>query len=181
MKTSPLFRTLFVLAFLASFSFGCNKDACQGLDCGFYGDCNDGNCTCDPGFLPDDQGRCEVAVATQISGTYQASNQNPGCTIPDYFLTIQQNPGQANGLLISNLGSYTCNSSGSELLINAAFTSNSQFDIDATDRYCNQYSIIGSGTISETDSSITLSYRAEYEIGSGSQAIDNCTVLLTKQ
>lgn len=180
MNSTPLFRTLYVLVFLASLTFGCNRDACQSLDCGLYGECNDGNCNCDPGFLPNDQGRCDLSVAELIVGTYQASNQNSGCNIPDYFVTIQQNPGQANGILINNLGSYTCNSTGSEIQVRATFSSNDQFDIEATDLYCNQYSLIGSGSMA-ADSSITLNYRAEYEVGGGSQLIDNCTVLMVKQ
>jgi hypothetical protein len=178
MKRILLHLPLFALLSIALSTTSCKKDACQGMDCGIHGDCFEGVCSCDPGYLLDGFGQCEDLLSQRIAGTYAATNE--GCNIGDYFLTIQANPGKGHGLFIANLGQYTCLNTGGELVINATFSEEARFEIDADAVYCNQYSIIGSGLIN-ADSSITLSYRAEYEVGGGSQLIDNCTVQLVKQ
>lgn len=175
MKFSRFFPLLLLFVSLAA---ACDQDPCKDMICGAQGECKEGVCKCDPGYVEDDFGRCEVSIAAMIAGNYQASTA--GCNINDYVLTIQENPAIAGGLFLVNIGTYTCLSTGGgELTVRANFTSDDQFELDASEQYCNQYSIIGSGTIA-ADSSITIIYRAEYEIGGGSQIIENCTVTLTK-
>lgn len=176
MKLSRLFLLLFV-GFL--FLPACNQDPCKDTICGANGECKEGGlCSCDPGYTTDEFGRCEVSIAERIAGNYHTTTT--GCNIDDYVLSIQENPAVSGGMFIINIGEYTCNSTGGELTIRANFTSETQFDIVADQLYCDQYSIIGSGTLNEADSSMTIIYRAEYEIGGGSQIIENCTVELSK-
>ncbi|MEM6345000.1 MAG: hypothetical protein AAF927_14005 [Bacteroidota bacterium] len=170
----------FLLLLFVGFSFlpACNQDPCRDTICGANGECQSGICECNPGYMTDDFGRCEVSIAEQIAGNYHATST--GCNIDDYVLTIQENPAVSGGLFIVNIGKYTCNSTGGELTIRANFTSETQFDIEAEEIYCDQYSIIGTGTFNPADSTIQIFYRAEYEIGGGSQIIENCTVDLAK-
>ena len=138
------FHRVLSLSFLLIPAFlilSCGGDPCNGVFCGSFGECIDGNCSCEAGYQKDSLDQCNVRTAEMLSGIYLATTT--GCNISDYFLTIQADAFLSAGLEIVNLGQYTCNNSGGELVIQAIVTGANQFEIAAQDLYCNQYSVIG--------------------------------------
>ncbi|MEO0469707.1 MAG: hypothetical protein AAF206_08815 [Bacteroidota bacterium] len=159
----------------------CNSDGCKDVNCGLQGTCVDGDCECQAGFEIDEFGGCGQRTAEKLAGNYRVTSstgQTPGCNTGEYTLIVQASPTRQDGLLILNLGQYVCSNNG-DMIVSATVKGPDRFDFDVDIRACNQYTMIGSGTWNEADSSITLNYRAEYTL-QGSQVVDECAATLQR-
>jgi hypothetical protein len=73
-------RVLKQIAFailLAGLWSGCDRKPdffpCNNVDCGQYGDCNDGDCDCNPGATKDADGKCTILERDKAIGSYTIS------------------------------------------------------------------------------------------------------------
>ena len=64
----------------------CN-DPCKDVNC-FNGNCEDGTCICDEGYLPDGEGLCKIGRNSLFEGSYATSTtcQGSGSTLQDTLL-----------------------------------------------------------------------------------------------
>ncbi|MDP5172665.1 MAG: hypothetical protein NWR72_20650 [Bacteroidia bacterium] len=171
-----LLRSCAYLFAIALLSTGCKQNPCKDKDCGAYGVCENGTCICEPGFTTDADGACNTRIAGLMKGTYDAKVS--GCKTGNYKVTLLPSNVFDNILVIVNLGGYKC-SNGDDVVVEAVIESPTTFKLEEA-RYCEQYNISGSGTISDRE--ITIQYSVAYggSEATGELVEETCSVKLKR-
>ena len=151
-------------------------DPCDAITCGDNSTCIDGDCICDTGFEDDGNGGC-VEVVAKFIGNYNATEEDCGVTDP-YTIAIEQVAGEPNGIFLKNLGNYGCfDQNGDPINYDVYATIDGSALSINNDETC---SIVFNGSGSLDGNTITISYSATYDPGTG-VTTDNCTAVLIRQ
>ena len=93
----------FAIAFVVFFySVSCNQDKCKGTVCANGGICNDGNCTCAPGYVGKN---CDSLSKLNFLGAWTVKEQGSATTYRSYTISIQSDT-PSTGIIIVNFYNY---------------------------------------------------------------------------
>lgn len=169
---SPSVATMLLLMLL---TVSCGKNPCKDIDCGPHGSCEKGICECDKGYTLDGDSTCNQKISSLITGVYQPVVT--GCNTGSYELVIQGSNVFDDVLILVNLGGYTCDN-GDDIIVEGLITSPESFILEEA-RYCDQYQVSGSGTITET--SIIIEYSVSYGSESTGELVEEtCKLTLPR-
>jgi len=148
----------------------CKTDPCKNVVCNNGGVCADGNCSCASGY---EDATCSTEMRTKFlltgssfsdNGTTDSSyNNTTGHTYTlstPYPMTIAKGT-SATDIIITGLGSYTCNGSGT-ITVTATMASSTTFTIPQQ-TVCS-YQVSGSGTLNSSGK-VVITYVATYADG----------------
>ncbi len=169
MKTLKL--QLLAGLFLGTLTLAGCKDECKDVDCGSNGECVDGSCVCDAGYLG---GNCETSLSEKLSATYAIAEQCDLGGAKNYDVIISEGTLAPYQVVITKIWNSAQNST-----INAVIgTDGKSLTFPKQPLGTSNYSLKStSSTISADAKTIQLSYELYID---DSVFLENCTATLTR-
>lgn len=169
MKT-PKLGFLFAVLLITLSVAGC-KDECKDINCGTNGECVDGSCVCDAGYLGTD---CSSAFNANLVGDYTLTE---ACDLSgnwNYTVTVAKVAGSATQATIegfyqenNDLVTATIAANGASLTIPKQDLGTSGFQLEAT---------ATAGSITNNGKTINV----RYTVTQGNVLVESCTATLTR-
>ncbi len=156
-----------------------SADPCDLVTCGDNSFCLDGICECDAGYEMDTDGNCTSSTG-KFLGTFQATEPDCGVTTP-YEVLVEPEVDEPTVISLRNLGNYGCNDvNGDPINYHVLATVDSDNPTLISINNYETCSTVFSGTGAIDGNTLTISYSATYDDGTGNSTTDNCTAILER-
>lgn len=156
-----------MLNVLVLFTPACNTDQCKDVDCGLYGTCFEGVCSCELGYEQDAEGKCTIEEREKFLGTYNTT-ETCGGPSSSYSNTVTSSGSDVRSIVISNFGDSGVNA--------IADVDGSNVTVRSFNVTINNVTTAVSGAGSLNGNTITINYQGSQ----GGSVAFTCTKTMTK-
>ena len=133
----------------------CNPDECKDVTCSNNGTCVDGKCNC-PSFY--EGTTCQTEVRTKYYNTYKGNGTATGLTFTNWGLKFEARSTEAKNMALTILD----DDGDAFTSVNVVLQSNTTFIVEQ--KTSGTEVITGTGTINETNASLTLNINDDGDI-----------------